>query len=280
MAEKPPAAGAADDEVIDLAGVSVVREGRYLLRGVDWTVRQHEDWVVLGPNGAGKTTMLQVASTYLTPSQGTVRLFGRRHGAVDVRLLRSRVGYAGMGPASLVRETLPAVEIVVTGKHASFVDSRWHDYTAADWDRARANLERLSAGALADRPFGRLSAGEQQRVLIARSLMTEPELLLLDEATTGLDLGARERMIGSLSQLAFDPDGPACVLVTHHVEEIPAGFDHIIMLAGGEVVAHGPIAETLTEAALSACFGEALRLEHRDRRYRAWSPEASGPPGH
>lgn len=259
------------NEVITLEGVSVVRDGRYLLRDVDWTVRRNEDWVVLGPNGAGKTTMLQVASTYLAPTRGIVRLLGQRHGAVDVRKLRHRVGYAGMGPASLVRQTLPAVEIVVTGKHAAFVDSRWHEYTDDDWKNAVAHLERLAAGHLADRTFSLLSTGERQRVLIARSLMADPELLLLDEATTGLDLGARERMVASLAQLAADPNGPASVLVTHHVEEIPAGFDHIIMLANGAVAAEGPITEVLTAETLSSCFGVRLRLEHRNDRYRAWS---------
>ena len=259
-------------EVIDLHGVSVIRDGRYLLNKIDWKVGTHERWVVLGPNGAGKTTMLQVASTYITPSRGLVRLLGIEHGKGDVREIRRRVGYAGAGLADMIRGYLPAVEIVVTGKHAAFVDSRWHDYDDSDWDRARAGLARLQGEHLADRQFDTLSAGEKQRVLIARSLMTDPELLLLDEATTGLDLGARERLIASLSDLAFDPTGPSVVLVTHHVEEIPPGYDHILMLADGEVLAGGPIAETLTEETLSECFQLALRLQHNEDRYRAWSP--------
>lgn len=267
-----PARGAERDLVVELTGVSVVRNGRTILRDVDWAVRGHESWIVLGPNGAGKTTMLQVASTYVAPTRGTVRLFGRRHGAVDVRALRKRVGYAGMGPAALIHRNLPALEIVVTGKHASFVSSRWHDYTTDDWGRARASLEKMAASELADHPYQQLSAGERQRVLIARSLMADPELLLLDEATSGLDLGARERMVASLGELAVDPSGPACVLVTHHVEEIPPGFDHIVMLADGRPVATGDIATTLTAAALSDCFAADLRLEQTEDRYRAWSP--------
>lgn len=262
-------------EVVALEGVSVIRNGRYLLRKVDWTVRDHERWVVLGPNGAGKTTMLQVASTYLTPSRGTVRLLGDTHGEVDVRELRERVGYAGAGLADMIRHYLPAIEIVVTGKHAAFVDSRWHDYEDADWELASSHLARLAADHLADREFGTLSAGERQRVLIARSLMTSPQVLLLDEATTGLDLGARERLIASLAELAGDPESPAVVLVTHHVEEIPQGFTHILMLSGGEVIGEGPIELTLTAASLSECFDMLLALERTEQRFRAWAPAGS-----
>jgi iron complex transport system ATP-binding protein len=257
-------------EVVALEGVGVIREGRRLLDGVDWVVHSHERWVVLGPNGAGKTTMLQVASTYLTPSRGTVRVLGHTRGRFDVRALREHIGYAGAGPASLVRPHLPALEIVVTGRHAAFVDSRWHDYSDGDWQHAGANLERLGAGRLADRTFGTLSAGEKQRVLIARSLMTDPALLLLDEATTGLDLGAREELVASLGDLAADPYSPAVALVTHHVEEIPEGFTHIIMLGAGRVVASGEIEPTLSANSLTTCFGVPLRLERHRGRYRAW----------
>jgi iron complex transport system ATP-binding protein len=259
-------------EVIALEAVSVVRDGRPLLDAVDWRVQAHERWVVLGPNGAGKTTMLQVASTYITPSRGIVRLLGVEHGKGDVRQIRRRVGYAGAGLADMIRGYLPALEIVVTGKHAAFVDSRWHEYDDHDWDVARARLARLQADHLAERRFDTLSAGEKQRVLIARSLMTNPEVLLLDEATTGLDLGARERLVASLADLAYDPEGPSVVLVTHHVEEIPPGYDHILMLTEGAVLADGPIHDTLTAATLSECFRLPLRLQHHDDRYRAWSP--------
>lgn len=261
----------ASSEVIALEGVSVVREGRYLLRDVDLEVQAQERWVVLGPNGAGKTTMLQVASTYLGPTRGTVRLLGGVFGKVDVRALRERVGYAGPAPAKLVRQDLPALDIVVTGKHASFVDRRWHEYDDDDVAYAEQQLERLRSGHLASRRFGTLSTGEKQRVLIARSLMTHPEVLLLDEAMTGLDLGARERLVASLADLAADPASPAVVLVTHHVEEIPPGFGHIVMMAGGRVMSRGPIESTLTANALSACFEEDLRLDQNGDRFHAWS---------
>lgn len=259
-------------EVLGLEGVSVVRDGRYLLSDVDWHVQRHERWVLLGPNGAGKTTMLQVASTYLGPTQGTVRLFGETHGKVDVRPLRERVGYVGSGPAKMIRDRLPAIDIVITGKHASFVDTRWHDYTDADWRFARLLLERMQAGHLAERDYGTLSTGEKQRVFIARSLMTRPEVLLLDEAMTGLDLGARERLVASLGDLAADPESPAAVLVTHHVEEIPPGFDHIALMSRGRIIDDGPIESVLTGPALSECYEEELRVEQLDRRYRAWIP--------
>ena len=257
-------------EVIALDGVSLVRQDRHLLRDITWSVRSDEHWVVLGPNGAGKTLMLQIASLYLAPTRGSVRLLGQKRGDVDVRDQRRKIGYAGTGPAAMVHQNLPAIEIVVTGKHAAFVDSRWHDYDEADWERARDRLDRLEAGHLADRPFGTLSAGEKARVMIARSLVTDPSVLLLDEATTGLDLGARERLMASLADLAVAPRGPAIVLVTHHVEETPLGFDHIVLLAGGRVVGTGPIGTTLTADTLSATFGVDVRLERRDGRYHAW----------
>ncbi len=263
--------GALEREVVALEDVSVVRSGSYLLRGIDWQVFRHQRWVVLGPNGAGKTTMLQVASTYMGPTSGEVRLLGARYGDIDVRTLRERVGYAGAGPARLVREDLAALDIVVTGRHASFVPPRFHDYSEADWGSARRNLELLAADHLAGRTFGTLSSGERQRVLIARSLMTNPEILFLDEAMTGLDLGARERLVSSLAGLAAEPESPAAVLVTHHVEEIPPGFDHIALIADGRIVASGDIASVLTADALSETFRRRLQLERRDARYHAWS---------
>ncbi len=264
-------------EAIALEGVSVVRTGRFLLRNVDWQVHRNERWVILGPNGAGKTTMLQVASTYMGPTRGIVRLLGKEYGKVDVRELRERVGYAGAGPARLVRPDLCALDIVVTGRHASFVPTRFHSYSPEDWDKARYHLARLGARHLASQRFETMSSGERQRVLIARSLMTDPEVLFLDEAMTGLDLGARERLVRSLTDLAADPSSPAVVLVTHHVEEIPPGFGHIALLASGSIVADGAIDEVLTGESLSTAFGQDLRLERRGGRFRAWSDAVDTP---
>lgn len=262
-----------EPEVIALEDVSVVREGRRLLNGVDWTVHRHERWVVLGPNGAGKTTLLQVASSYLGPTTGTVRLLGEAYGSVNVRDLRERIGYAGAAVASLVRENLPAREIVVTGIRASFVAARFHDYDEADWQCASGQLQRMAAGHLAARRFSTLSTGERQRVLIARSMMTNPEVLLLDEATTGLDLGAREQLMASLSNMAMDRTSPATVLVTHHVEEIPPGFGSVVLMSAGRPIAVGAIDDVLSSESLSECFEADLQLERRGGRYRAWMPQ-------
>ncbi len=259
-------------ETFALEGVSVIRKGRFLVRDVDWIVHDDERWVVIGPNGAGKTTLLQVASTYMTPSRGTMRIFGHTRGGIDVRPLREQIGYAGAGPAAMFHPEFPAREIVVTGRHAAFVDSRWHDYTDEDWDDAAAMMHRLGVDHLADRIYGTLSAGEKQRVALARSLMARPRLLLLDEATTGLDLGARETLLASLAELAADATSPPMVMVTHHVEEIPPGFSHALLVGDGRVVAAGPITSTLTAESLTSGFGIPLALETVDGRYRAWAP--------
>ncbi len=255
--------------VFSLDDVHLVRSGKRILDGVTWAVHEHERWIVFGPNGAGKTTVLQVASSYLPPTSGVVHLFGRRRGTFDVRPERERIGYAGMGPSQFVKDRLTGLDIVVTGKHASFLDTRWHDYAEADFDQARALLDRMAAGYLTAQSYGTMSAGERQRVMIARSLMTEPELLLLDESTTGLDLGAREQLVAALGEYAADPASPPVVLVTHHVEEIPPGFTHILLLADGRVVDQGPLHEVLTAEALSASFGMPLSLGCVNDRWHA-----------
>ena len=257
------------EEVIALEDVHVVRRGTHLLDGASWAVHAHERWVVFGPNGAGKTTMLQVASTYLPPTSGAVRVFGRTRGTFDVRPMRERIGYAGMGPATHVKARFTGLEIVVTGKYASFVATRFHEYEDVDWDRARDLLERLAAGYLADQTFGTMSAGERQRVMVARSLMTDPDLLLLDEATTGLDLGAREQLVGALGGFAADGTSPPTVLVTHHVEEIPPGFDRIALMSRGRIIGAGPVGETLTSEAVSDAFGMDLAVRREGDRWHA-----------
>lgn len=250
----------------------MVKEGNLLLDDVSWTIGPGERWVLFGANGSGKTTLMQVVSSYLFPTRGEVEVFGKRFGRVDVRMVRRRVGYVGAAPAALVRSGLTSIEIVVTGLHASFVDTRWHTYEDSDWERARECLGLLHALPLAGRRFGTMSDGEKKRVLIARALMAEPDLLLLDEPAAGLDLGARERLVDSLSALAAAPDSAPVVMVTHHVEEIPPGFDRIVMLASGRMVASGLIDEVLTAPALSESFGMPLEVERRDGRWRAWAP--------
>ncbi len=254
---------------IDLRGVTVMKSGKQLISRVDWQVRRGERWVLFGPNGAGKTTLLQVVSTYQFPARGTATILGKRMGRTDVRRLRPRIGYVGPAPASLVRRYLPCREIVVTGRHAAFVDTRWHEYTDSDWEFADRQMEMMGVSSMAQREFATLSDGEKKRVLIARALMAKPELLLLDEPGTGLDLGAREGLIASLSAMAGREHNLTAILVTHHVEEIPPRFDRMIILANGRVAAAGAIDETLTGENLTEIYGMPLTVACSNGRFQA-----------
>ena len=255
-------------EVAVLSGVGVVRDGRWILSGVDWTVRPGERWVVLGPNGSGKTTLLEILSTYLYPSAGSVTILGERHGHTDVRLLRRRIGYASAHLARMLDNRLTALEAVVTARTAA-LHPWWDRFTPADVRRARDLLRGVGSEQFAGHTLGTLSEGERQRVQIARALMSRPELLLLDEVSAGLDLGARERLVRRLTALAADPASPVIVFVTHHVEEIPRHFTHALLLRDGRPFALGPIDEALTEASLSGCFGLRITLERRGGRFVA-----------
>lgn len=258
------------DPVLSLQGVDLVRDGQALLAGVDWRVRPHERWVVLGPNGAGKTSLLRIASLWEHPTRGTVRVFGETLGATDVRPLRRRIGVASPAVADRLRPDLTVFDVVLTGRRGA-LEPWWHHYDDRDRTRTTEALHAVGAAPLALRTFGTLSSGERQRVQLARTLATDPDLLLLDEPTAGLDLGAREDLVGRLGALAADGRTPPAVLVTHHVEEIPPGFTHVLLVRAGRVVASGPLRETLTEANLEATFGLAVRLAENDGRYRAWS---------
>ena len=263
--------------VLALRDVSLVREGRAILDRVSWTVRAGERWVVLGRNGSGKTSLVRLASLYLHPSSGELEVLGQVLGRTDVRELRKRIGVASSSFSQQLRPQLSALEVVMTGKHAA-LEPWWHRYDDADRARARTQLDRLGVGPLAGRELGTLSSGEQQRVLLARTLMTEPGLVLLDEPTAGLDLAGREELVASLAALADDPTAPPVVQVTHHVDEIPPGFTHALLLRRGTVLAAGPLVETLTADALSACFELALVLERRGRRYGAWARDTEPSP--
>jgi iron complex transport system ATP-binding protein len=251
--------------------VDVVRGETTVLRSVSWQVAAGDRWAVLGPNGSGKTTLLQVASGYLHPTRGTVSVLGHRLGQVDVRRLRERIGIVSAAVAKMLVPSVTARDVVMSARHAA-LEPWWHDYTATDRRRAEDLLVRAGFGAVLDRPFGVLSEGERQQVLLARTLMADPDLLLLDEPAAGLDVAGRERLVARLAELAAASSSPPMVLVTHHVEEIPAHFSHLLLLRQGEVVARGPLASTLTSANLSACFGLALRLEGDGGR---WACRAS-----
>jgi iron complex transport system ATP-binding protein len=241
-------------EVIQLVDVTVIRSGQRLLDQVTWSVAADERWVILGPNGAGKTTLLQVAGAHLHPTSGYAAVLGEELGAVDVFELRPRIGLTSAALADRLPRHETVLDVVLTASYA--VVGRWREeYEAADEARARTLLDRLGVGHLAARTFGSLSEGERKRAQIARALMPDPEALLLDEPAAGLDLGGRESLVASLAALAADPWSPTTVLVTHHVEEIPAGFSHVMLMRAGRVVAAGPIDDTLTAATLGECFG-------------------------
>ena len=257
------------DAAVELSGVRFVRDGRTILDGIDWRVRTGERWVIVGPNGSGKTTLCRLASLHVHPSAGAVHVLGQRMGRCDVRALRAHVGVTSQALADLMRPELRAADVVLTGRHAALTPW-WHEYSGADRDRAAALLARVGCAHLSGARYGTLSAGERQRVLLARALVNDPPLLVLDEPTAGLDLAGREQLVARLSEVAAAADNGAVVLVTHHVDEIPPGFTHVLMLAGGRVVARGPLAATLTAERLSTCFGLPLRLARRDGRWWAW----------
>lgn len=265
--------GLPDPAALSLRDVTLVREGRAILDSVTWTVGASERWVVLGRNGCGKSTLMKIASLYLHPSSGEVDVLGETLGRTDVRSLRKRIGVASSGMADQLRSDLISADVVMTAKNAA-LETWWHTYDDADRQRARDCLERMEIGRLADRSFATLSSGEKQRVLLARTLMPEPGLLLLDEPTAGLDLAGREDLVRTLGVLVAGVDTPATVLVTHHVEEIPEGFTHVLMLREGRVLSAGTLDDVLTEANLSQCFEMPLGLERRHGRWWAWGTEA------
>ncbi len=242
--------------------------GRRVLDGIDWTVAPGERWVVLGPNGSGKTSLLRLAGGWLFPTSGTVDVLGARLGRVDVRALRRRIGFASGSFVAGLRPGVLAEDVVMTARYAA-TEAWWHTYDDDDRTRARALLERMGCAHLAGRPISTASDGERQRVQLARTLMVEPELLLLDEPTAGLDLGGREALVARLGELASDPASAPTVLVTHHVEEVPPGFTHALLLRDGRVMTAGPIDEALTAETLSACFGLPVTLERRGDRFVA-----------
>ena len=257
-----------EDLLIDFRGVALSRDGRLLVGPVDWQVELDERWVIIGPNGAGKTSLLRIAAAMEFPSSGTATVLGERLGRVDMAELRQRVGLSSSALAQRIPDDEVVRDLVVSAGYA--VLGRWQEtYDEVDDVRALDTLESVGAEHLADRVYGTLSEGERKRVLIARALMTDPELLLLDEPAAGLDLGGREELVARLADLAADPDSPALVLVTHHVEEIPPGFSHCLVLSEGQVVAAGLLADVLTAETLSEAFRQSIVVDKIDGRYFA-----------
>lgn len=258
-------------EVIRLRGVGVRYDSSMLLRNVNWTAHADESWVIIGPNGAGKTTLLQVAATLLEPTQGTVEILGEPLEDADLADLRTRIGMASAAIADHVPATEKVIDLVMTASYG-ILGRDAEDYDSSDVTRAVELLDALGCAHLIRRRFATLSEGERKRVQIARSLMADPELLLLDEPAAGLDLGGREDLLARIAGLLRNPRSPMMVLVTHHVEEVPAGFTHAMLMRKGTVLAAGPLTEVFTERNLSRCFGVPLQV---DRRAARWSARAA-----
>jgi len=253
---------------VELTGVTVRRARRIILGPLDWCVEDGQRWVVLGPNGSGKTTLLQVVSLYLWPTSGSVDVLGARFGRVDAREHRRRIGYAGSALEAAMDEQLTPNQLVLSARHAALAPW-WHVYEEPDRARAAELIGQLGIGHVADHPFRTLSSGERRRVSIARAMMPAPELLLLDEPGAGLDLGARETLIRDLAGLADDPALRAIVLVSHHVEEIPPGFGHALLLADGRAVRAGPIETVVRGDVLGEAYRMPIAVERRDGRFWA-----------
>lgn len=254
--------------VLQFSDVSVVRGGNTILDSVTWTVDDDQRWIILGPNGAGKTTMLQIAAAIIHPTTGNAQVLDDTLGRTDLFELRPRIGFASTALARRIPPSETVLDVVLTAAYA--VTGRWNEsYEDVDTRRAQRVLAEWKLDALESRKFGELSDGEQKRVQIARSIMTDPELLLLDEPAASLDLGAREELLQILGGYASAASSPAIVMVTHHVEEIPLGFSHALVLGNGVIRAAGPIAEVVTSDVLSSAFGLGLEVDHRDGRFTA-----------
>lgn len=254
--------------VLQLSDVVVVRGGTTILDSVSWVVNDDERWVILGPNGAGKTTVLQLAAAMIHPTSGVAQVLDDTVGKTDLFELRPRIGFASTALARRIPANETVLDVVLTAAYA--VTGRWNEsYEDVDTRRANRVLAEWKLDALGDRLFGELSDGEQKRVQIARSVMTDPELLLLDEPAASLDLGAREELLHILGGYARSSTAPAIVMVTHHVEEIPPGFSHALLLGAGKVAAQGPIRDVVTADTLSDVFGLTLEVEERDGRFTA-----------
>jgi iron complex transport system ATP-binding protein len=260
-------------DVVRLEGATVHRRGpdgerRAILRDVTWTVRAGEHWAVLGPNGAGKTTLLRIASAQMHPSTGAAALFGGRLGRIRIPELRHRIGIVDSGVATRFHPSLRAVDVVLTGVTGTTALLEEHvttERTAAAYDLLRL----VAVGAHADRPYTSLSQGERARVMLARALMTDVSLLVLDEAGAGLDLPGRELLIESVTRVAAERPGLASIITTHHVEELPPMITHALLLRDGAVVAAGPVDGALTGARMTECFGLPLAVERLGGRFFA-----------
>jgi iron complex transport system ATP-binding protein len=253
--------------VLHFNNITVLRDQKPILNNVDWQVESNQRWVIIGPNGAGKTTLLRVAAAQIHPSTGTAKLLGFTLGEVNVFDLRTRIGFASNALSSHIPNSETVLDMVMTASYG--ITGRWNEkYEDVDERRARRVLAEWQLDELSSRPFGTLSDGEKKRAQIARSVMPDPELLLLDEPVASLDMAAREHTIDVLGRYALSPRAPAIVMVTHHLEEIPPGFTHALILSRGQVYAAGEIGATLTSEKISGAFGFRLEVSKDGDRFR------------
>lgn len=256
------------DLLIDFRGVEFIRGGNTLVGPIDWQVELDERWVIVGPNGAGKTTLIRMAAAQEFPSRGVAFVLGERIGKTDMRDLRAAIGLTSSAIASMIPPSEKVGDVVVSAGYA--VVGRWREqYEDVDYEQALEVLEQVGAMHLIDRTWGTLSDGEKKRVLIARAVMIDPELLIMDEPAAGMDLGGREDLIAYLGDLALDPDAPAMVMITHHLEEIPYGFTHALLLDEGTVIAQGLIEDVLTSENVSKAYHQPIEVQHDDGRFYA-----------
>lgn len=258
----------ASQTVLALENACVVRDGKQILGPLSFRMSAGERWVILGPNGAGKSTLLGVLAARIFPSKGRVTLLDEQVGAVDLSELRTRIGLASPSLEAMVDSDELVRDFVLTAAYA--IIGRWNEsYDLWDESRAVALLTTFGVRDLGDRRFSTLSSGEKKRVLISRALMADPELLLLDEPAAGLDLGGREDLLKRFAQFSQDPSAPASVLVTHHIEEIPAGTTHAILLKEGKIAVSGPVESVITSEHVSAVFGISIAVTHESSRFFA-----------
>lgn len=254
--------------VLEFDAATVVRGGKQILGPISWSVDSDQRWVVLGPNGAGKTTLFSLSSAAIHPTSGSVIVLDSKLGEVDLFEVRPRIGITSSNLVAAIPDDERVIDVVMTSTYA--IIGRWNEsYDLWDESRAISLLTVLGVRDLQDRLFGTLSEGEKKRTLIARALMPNPELLLLDEPAAGLDLGGREDLLQRLNQLAIDPHSPATVIITHHVEEIPQGTTHCLLLGAGKIIATGTLREVLTSENLSAAYGIPIEVIEQDQRFFA-----------
>jgi iron complex transport system ATP-binding protein len=267
-----PACATDPDILVQATGVDLVRDDLRLLDRLSLTIRVGEHWALLGPNGAGKSTLLQIMATYAYPTRGQVDLLGHRLGRVDVFSLRPWIGH--VSPHHRVDPQRPVREVVLTGATGTIQLIQRRETSAAELARAAELIELLGLGGRSEAPWRVLSQGERSRTLIARALMAQPRLLLLDEPAAGLDVAGREQLVASLDDLRERQPALATVLVTHHLEELPASTTHALLLRGGQMLAAGLIGEVLTTELASACFGHPVAVTRHGGRWAAVSARA------